>query len=111
MTVNDYMRLPYRMNIDEDPDEGGYVVSFPDLPGCLTCVETLDEVSTMAEDAKRCWFEAAIECGCDIPMPKDYTKPSFPLNLPHSLKKRLSRKAEKEGVSLADYCLYVLSSK
>lgn len=75
MTVDDYMRLPYRMIIDEDPDEGGYVISFPDLPGCLTCVDTLDELPAMVEDAKRCWFETAVECGYKIPMPRDYTKP------------------------------------
>lgn len=75
MTVDDYMRLPYRMIVDEDPNEGGYVISFPDLPGCLTCVDALDELPAMAKDAKRCWFEAAIECGYDIPMPRDYTEP------------------------------------
>ena len=34
---NDYMELSYRMEIVEDKDEGGFVVSYPDLPGCITC--------------------------------------------------------------------------
>ena len=55
-TVDDYMKLPYRMEIYEDADEGGYVVSFPDLPGCLTCGETIEEALSMAEDAKREWI-------------------------------------------------------
>jgi predicted RNase H-like HicB family nuclease len=71
MTVEDYMKPPYRMRVDEDPDDGGYVISFPDLPGCLTCADTLDEIEEMADDAKRCWFEAAIECGYRIAMPSD----------------------------------------
>ena len=37
---NDYMELSYRMEIVEDKDEGGFVVSYPDLPGCITCGET-----------------------------------------------------------------------
>lgn len=32
---NDYMELSYRMEIVEDKDEGGFVVSYPDLPGCI----------------------------------------------------------------------------
>ena len=33
-TLNDYLSMAYRMEIVEDKDEGGYVVSFPELPGC-----------------------------------------------------------------------------
>ena len=39
--INYYMALPYKMEIVEDKDEGGYVVSYPDLPGCITCGETI----------------------------------------------------------------------
>lgn len=35
---NDYMELSYRMEIVEDKDEGGFVVSYPDLPGCIETV-------------------------------------------------------------------------
>ena len=40
-TLNDYMALPYRLEIVEDQEEGGYVVSYPDLPGCVTCGDTI----------------------------------------------------------------------
>lgn len=36
-TFNDYMALPYRLEIVEDQKEGGFVVSYPDLTGCITC--------------------------------------------------------------------------
>lgn len=39
-TIDEHLALPYRMEIEEDPYEGGYVISFPDLPGCMTCVES-----------------------------------------------------------------------
>ena len=42
-TLNDYMALPYRLEIVEDQEEGGYVVSYPDLPGCITCGDTIEE--------------------------------------------------------------------
>lgn len=31
-TLADYMEMSYRMEIVEDKDEGGFVVSYPDLP-------------------------------------------------------------------------------
>lgn len=56
--LNEYLALPYRMEIVEDRDEGGYVVSFPELPGCITCGETLESAVANAEDAKREWITA-----------------------------------------------------
>ena len=39
-------------------DEGGFVVSYPDLPGCITCGETLESAIENAQDAKKAWIEA-----------------------------------------------------
>lgn len=83
-TLNEYLALPYRMEIVEDREEGGYVVSYPDLPGCLTCGETIESAVENARDAKRVWLEAALEEGVSIPMPdslEDYSG-QFKLRLP-----------------------------
>lgn len=32
-TLNDYMSMNYRMEIVEDKNEGGFVISYPELPG------------------------------------------------------------------------------
>lgn len=68
-TLNEYLNLPYRMKIVEDRDEGGFVVSFPDLPGCITCGETVEAAVENAKDAKRAWLEAALEDGSPIREP------------------------------------------
>lgn len=60
------MAMPYRMEIAEDKDEGGFVVSYPDLPGCITCGETLESAKENALDAKKAWIEAALEEGIEI---------------------------------------------
>ena len=60
-TLNDYMALPYRLEIVEDQEEGGYVVSYPDLPGCITCGDTIEDAMNNAKDAKKAWIEAAFE--------------------------------------------------
>lgn len=52
-TLDEYLKKPYRMNIKEDKDEGGYVVSFPELPGCITCGETIESAVKNVEDAKK----------------------------------------------------------
>ena len=51
--INYYMALPYKMEIVEDKDEGGFVVSYPDLPGCITCGETVESAVANALDAKK----------------------------------------------------------
>ena len=35
-----------------DTKEGGYLITFPDLPGCITEGKDLDEALYMAQDAK-----------------------------------------------------------
>ena len=60
-TLNDYLAMSYRMEIVEDKDEGGFVVSFPDLPGCISCGETVEIAVANAMDAKKEWLVAALE--------------------------------------------------
>ena len=66
-TLNDYLTLSYRMEIVKDSDEGGFVASYPDLPGCITCGETEEEALKNALDAKKAWLEAALEENIEIP--------------------------------------------
>ena len=110
-TINEYMKLPYRMEIIPDTEEGGYVVSFPDLPGCLTVGDTIGEALTNAEDAKRAWLEAALEDGITINEPDGIQNYSgqFKLRIPKSLHKSLAEHSKAEGISMNQYCLYLLT--
>ena len=65
-TLNEYLAMPYRMEIVEDREEGGFVVSFPELPGCITCGETLETAVANAQDAKKAWLEAALADGVKV---------------------------------------------
>ena len=69
-TLNEYMAKPYRMEIVEDKEEGGSVASYPELPGCITCGETIESVAANALDAKKAWLEAALEEGIEIQEPE-----------------------------------------
>lgn len=110
-TIDDYMKIPYKMELIPDVFEGGYAVSFPDLPGCCTVGDTIEEAYENAIDAKRIWFEAAIECGIEIQEPGILDKYSgqFKLRIPKSLHRLLSEQSKAEGISMNQYCLYLLS--
>ena len=113
-TIDYYMSLPYHMEVIPDMEEGGFTAKFPDLPGCLTCAETIQDLMVSAEDAKRTWFTAALEDGIEIAEPgyePDITAYSgqFKLRMPRSLHRTLAVNAKKEGISMNQYCIYLLS--
>ena len=110
-TIADYMAMPYRMEIVEDSDEGGFVASYPDLPGCISCGETVEAAAANAQDAKRAWLEAAMEDGIAIREPDsldDYSG-QFRLRIPKSLHRSLAEHSQREGISMNQYCVYLLS--
>lgn len=110
-TLNEYLELPYRMELVKDQEEGGYVVSFPDLPGCITCGGTIEDAAANGEDAKKAWLEAALAEGIAIPEPDSLTDYSgqFKLRIPKSLHRSLAEHSKREGISMNQYCLYLLS--
>ena len=105
-----YMALKYPFLIEQDEDDS-YFIAYPDLPGCMSCGTTIEEAILMGEDARKCWIASALNDGCYIPKPKVITEypDSFKLRLPRSLYKQLSVNAKAEGVSMNQYCLYLLS--
>lgn len=110
-TIEDYMAMPYRMEIVEDSDEGGFVASYPDLPGCISCGETVEAAAANAQDAKRAWLEVAMEDGIAIREPDsldDYSG-QFKLRIPKSLHRSLAEHSQREGISMNQYCVYLLS--
>ncbi len=110
-TIDDYLKINYRLELIEDPEEGGYVASYPDLPGCLTTGETVEATIESARNAKRAWLEAALEEGVEIYEPKslDNYSGQFKLRIPKSLHRSLAEHARQEGVSMNQYCVYLLS--
>ena len=61
------MKLAYPA-IFEPCDEGGYSVSFPDLPGCFTDGEDLADALYMAQDAASGWLLITLEDGEALPV-------------------------------------------
>ena len=112
-TLDYYLSLPYKLEIIPDMVEGGYTARYPELPGCLTCGENLESVTANAAEAKRAWLEAALEDGLAINEPdaayKDDYSGQFKLRIPKSLHRTLALQAKHEGISMNQYCMYLLS--
>ena len=109
-TLEEYMNMPHKITIIPDTEEGGYCGYYPELPGCITCADTLQELENMLLDCKRIWLQDAIECGKDIfvPIEEEYSG-QLRLRMPNSLHKRLAEHAKEEQISLNQYCIYLLS--
>jgi len=106
-----YLGLKYPIRFIPNED-GSFYADIPDLPGCMTEGNNLDDAFHMIEDAKREWLEATLDSGMKIPLPSTEREYSGKLvvRIPKTLHSSLSETAEKEGVSLNQYINHVLSS-
>jgi antitoxin HicB len=98
-------------NIDKYPftirplgieDGGGYLIEYPDLPGCHSDGETPEQAMVNGRDAVRSYLMSCRKHGDPIPKPGSRARSSgqFRVRMPKTLHARLVAEAEREGVSL-----------
>jgi predicted RNase H-like HicB family nuclease len=96
-----------------DDDGGGYMITFPDLPGCMSDGETLEEVLVNGRDAFNSWIAAQMDRGRQIPAPTHYDEEGKPVKfvqrLPRSLHALLQARAKAEGVSINTLVLALIA--
>lgn len=69
MTVDDYMKLPYAIVFTPE-DEGGFSTRVPDLPGCFSEGETIQEAYYNTREAMHNWIKATLDKGKEaVPLP------------------------------------------
>lgn len=61
------MRFPIAIESGSGTTAWGVVV--PDLPGCFSAGDTLDEAVANAEEAVSAWIDAALDSGMAVPRP------------------------------------------
>jgi antitoxin HicB len=109
-------KLPYPFTIRPLlPEEGGgYLIEFPDLPGCMSDGETPEEAIINGKDAMEAWLHCARKFHDTIP------KPSIPKSessysgkvlqrFPKTLHAKLAFRAKREGVSLNQLILSLVA--
>ncbi|MCD6521292.1 type II toxin-antitoxin system HicB family antitoxin [Candidatus Calescamantes bacterium] len=110
--INYYLSLPYTVKIMEE-ETGGFHVEIEELPGCMSYGDTLEEAYKNIKDAQKLWIKTALENGKEIPLPriKEEYSGRILIRIPKSLHKKLVKEARKEGISLNQYILYLLSER
>lgn len=93
---------PFTLRQLTKEEGGGFLIEFPDLPGCISDGETVEEAIDNGKDAVQCWIKAAKSSGRKIPEPEEYESYSgkWVQRIPRSLHSRLVSLANFEGVSL-----------
>ncbi len=87
---------------------GGFLITFPDLPGCMADGATEAEAIEAGRDAFLTWMSAVADMGDVIPKPVFTTVSAtlltssgkFVQRVPKSIHAQLAAKAKQEGVSL-----------
>ena len=107
-----YLKLNYPITFYPEED-GGYTVEIRDLPGCLSQGDTEEEAFEMIAEARELWIETAYEDGSQIPLPSteiEYSGKTM-LRMPTYLHQRLAESAKREGTSLNQYLVALLSER
>jgi predicted RNase H-like HicB family nuclease len=106
----------YPIEVFWSAEDEGFIATVPDLPGCSAWGATEAVAIAEAHDAAGAWLKAARAAGRDIPPPSTPADESgysgrFLLRVPRRLHAELARDAKRQGVSLNQYVLYLLTEK
>jgi len=63
----------YTILLHPDEEQGGYTVTVPALPGCITEGDTIEEAIAMAKEAIQLYIESLIADG--EPVPEEHEHP------------------------------------
>ncbi len=107
-----YTKLPYTLVIIPEESDG-FFVKVEELPGCMSQGNSIEEAIRNIEEAKQIWLKTALERKIEIPLPDSMREYSgkFLIRIPRSLHKRIVTLAKKEGVSINQMVLSLLSEK
>ena len=103
--------LKYPVNLRWSVDDGAWIAEVPDLPGCMADGRTEAAAVHAAAKVVRQWISVARKLGRAIPEPTGGEEPSgkFVARVPKSLHRRLQLRAGREGVSLNQIVVGILS--
>jgi len=94
------IEYPFEMRPLSEQEGGGWLITFPDLPGCMSDGETPEEAIRNGQDALACWIQACKEADREIPHPGELISNGFSARIPKSLHVRLISRAKQEGVGI-----------
>ena len=87
---------------------GGYLVEYPDIPGCMSDGETIEEAIANGREALRDCVAVFHESGRKVPKP-GIEAAQWRQRLPRTLYSKLTVQAEKEGVSINSFVTAIIA--
>tara|TARA_Y200000002_G_scaffold370142_1_gene365241 strand:+ start:3305 stop:3652 length:348 start_codon:yes stop_codon:yes gene_type:complete len=96
-----------------EAEGGGFLISLPDLQGCMSDGATIEEALDNAKDAFNCWVQAVTASGKEMPKPHSADKElvHFITRLPKTLNAKLRQLADKQGISLNKLVQKIIEQK
>jgi antitoxin HicB len=82
-----------------EEEGGGYLVEYPDIPGCMSDGETIEEAIRNGREALRDCIDVFKESGRKVPKPA-IAAAQWRQRLPRTLYSKLTKQAQSEGVSI-----------
>ncbi len=87
---------------------GGYLVEYPDVPGCMSDGETVEEAIANGREALRDCIDVFRESGWKLPKPS-IEAAQWRQRLSRTLYLKLRKQAEDEGVSINSYVAAIIA--
>jgi len=115
MNLKEYLKLPYKISIQEMNDESGhyFFATVAEFPGCMSDGKTVEEAYKNIHEAMELHIGEMIAEKAKITLPetcqKDNYSGKFVIRVPKTLHKTLAINAQREGVSLNQYALFKLA--
>lgn len=111
------MKSPKRTNLDHyqftvrpltREEGGGYLVEFPDIPGCMSDGDTVEEAIANGRQALKDCIAVFKESGRRVPKPTPQAA-QWRQRLPKTLYAKLTEQAHREGVSINSYVTAIIA--
>ena len=87
---------------------GGYLMEYPDIPGCMSDGETIAEAIANGREALRDCVAVFQESGRKVPKP-GIEAAQWRQRLPRTLYSKLTVQAENEGVSINSFVTAIIA--
>src|SRR5665213_1740813 len=87
---------------------GGYLVEYPEIPGCMSDGETIEEAVANGREALRDCVAVFGESGRKVPKP-GIEAAQWRQRLPRTLYSKLTVQAEHEGVSINSFVTSIIA--
>lgn len=87
---------------------GGYLVEYPDIPGCMSDGDTIEQAIANGREALRDCIDVFRESGRGVPKP-GIEPAQWRQRLPRTLYSKLAKQAETEGVSINSFVTAIIA--